>query len=124
MNELNRITPNTMWYTDIEGVTEPPAPPSEDGSQQEEAPASSGEEGGPSGPLAKISAVTEVKYLYLRGCTLIINGSNLLEQDFKEAIKEDNPYFESAEIRVRREQPDGNLTGFEILLKLRNPIRK
>ena len=74
--------------------------------------------------LAKVSAITEVKYLRLRGCTLILNGSNLLEQDFKEAIKEDNPHFESAEIRIRNEQPDGNLTGFEILLKLRNPIRK
>ena len=120
MNELNRITPNTMWYTDIEGVTEPPAPESGDNNAE----GASGDENAQNSYLAKVSAITEVKYLRLRGCTLILNGSNLLEQDFKEAIKEDNPYFESAEIRIRNEQPDGNLTGFEILLKLRNPIRK
>ena len=128
MNELNKITPNTMWYTDIEGLTEPPPQQSEDAAnQQEENRETSGEgmEGNTSNALlTKISAINEVRYLRLRGCTLIIQGSNLQEQDFKEAIKGENSFFESAEIRSRRVQPDGNLTGFEIILKLRNPIRK
>ena len=109
-------------------MTEPPPQQSEDvANRQEENRETSGEgmEGNTSNALlTKISAINEVRYLRLRGCTLIIQGSNLQEQDFKEAIKGENSFFESAEIRSRRVQPDGNLTGFEIILKLRNPIRK
>ena len=127
MNELNRLTPDTMWYTTIEGVTEPPAAPNPDdpASQQQDAPVSESESGenGASGLLGKISGITEVRYLHLRGCTLIIDGNTLQEQGFKESLK-DNPVFESAEIRERREQPNGNLTGFDMIVKLREPIRK
>ena len=127
MNELNKITPNTMWYTEIEGVSEPPPAPSADGenNNEEQQQQSSGEgDSGLYGKLQKVSGVNEIKYLVLRGCTLIINGSNLQEQEFQEAIKGEDSFFESAEIRARNVQPDGNLTGFEIILKLRNPIRK
>ena len=123
MNELNKITPNTMWYTSIEGFTEPPPPPAENGGENSESQMNS-EDSSANSLLTRISAVNEVRYLRLRGCTLILQDSKLQEQDFKEAIKGENSFFESAEIRMRREQPDGNLTGFEIMLKLRNPIRK
>ena len=126
MNELNKITPNTMWYTEIEGMTEPPPQQSEDSpnSENPEGAVSEGENSSGNALLTKISAISEVKYLRLRGCTLILQGSKLQEKDFQDAIKGENSFFESAEIRTRREQPDGNLTGFEIILKLRNPIRK
>lgn len=127
MNELNKITPNIMWYTSIEGVTEPPPPASEDGSQNQEGDMSGSGDGDFSGInplLAKISGITEVKYLRLRGCTLIIGNNNLQELALKEAIKGENSFFESAEIREQTQQPGGNLTGFEIILKLRNPIKK
>jgi hypothetical protein len=80
-------------------------------------------EGGENSLLNRISAINEVRYLHLRGCTLIIDGNTLQEQGLKESLK-DNPVFESAEIRERREQPNGNLTGFDMIIKLREPIRK
>ncbi len=125
MNELNRLTPDTMWYTSIEGITEPPAAPSADNpeSQQDMPSEESSSENGVGGLLGKVSAVTEVRYLRLRGCTLIIDGNTLQEQGLKESLK-DNPIFESAEIRERREQPNGNLTGFDMIIKLRESIRK
>ena len=124
MNELNRLTPDTMWYTTIEGVTEPPvASNPENPDEQQNMQSSEGGEGMAAGLIGKVSGITEVRYLHLRGCTLIIDGNTLQEQGFKESLK-DNPVFESAEIRERREQPNGNLTGFDMIIKLREPIRK
>ena len=127
MNELNKITPNIMWYTSIEGVTEPPPPVSEDGSENQNSgsePTFEGDTNGHSAALVKAASITEVKYLRLRGCTLIIGNNNLQELALKDAIKGENSFFESAEIREQQQQPGGNLTGFEIILKLRNPIKK
>jgi hypothetical protein len=125
MNELNRLTPDTMWYTTIEGLTEPPAAPNPDNpeEQSQQTTESESSEGGENSLLNRISAINEVRYLHLRGCTLIIDGNTLQEQGLKESLK-DNPVFESAEIRERREQPNGNLTGFDMIIKLREPIRK
>ena len=127
MNELNKITPNIMWYTSIEGLADAPATESEGGNNENnggETPME-GEGSVGSARLAKVSAITEVRYLLLRGCTLIIANNNLQELALKDAIKGEDSFFESAEIRKQAQQPDGgNLTEFEILLKLRNPIRK
>jgi Tfp pilus assembly PilM family ATPase len=125
MNELNRLTPDTMWYTTIEGLTEPPAAPNPDNpeEQSQQTTESESSEGGENSLLNRISAINEVRYLHLRGCTLIIDGNTLQEQGLKESLK-DNPVFESAEIRERREQPNGNLTGFDMIIKLREPVRK
>lgn len=132
LNELNKITPNIMWYTSIEGLTEPPPPKSEDGSNSDQ---QQGETGSPdengnisaaSGRLAAVSAITEVRYLRLRGCTLILKGNNLQEMALTERIKGENSFFESAEIREQKQRngESDNLTWFEIILKLRNPVRK
>jgi hypothetical protein len=115
-----------MWYTSIEGLTEPPAaanPDNPDAQQETMGQENAEGENGVGGLIGKVSAVTEVRYLRLRGCTLIIDGNTLQEQGLKESLK-DNPIFESAEIRERREQPNGNLTGFDMIIKLRESIRK
>ncbi|MBO5899233.1 MAG: pilus assembly protein PilM [Lentisphaeria bacterium] len=129
MNELNRLTPDTMWYTMIEGLAEPPPAPNADGSSPDEQNSNSGSGDGESrdsaqAQLTRISAVSEIKYLRLRGCTLILApNATLQEQGFKESLK-DNPIFESADFRDRRVVPGTNLTGFDMIVKLRNPIKK
>ena len=123
MNELNRLTPDTMWYVTVEALNEAPAKPDPNNPDSvNQANGSPDAEGGNNSKLAKVSAMTEIKCLRLRGCTLILSDKGTLqEKEFQESLK-DNPVFESAEIYQRYEKD--NLTYFEIILKLRNPIKK
>ena len=71
--------------------------------------------------------ITEVKQIRLVGYTLIM-GANLLEQEFQKRLK-DSTFFSDADagsvlVKYAPETDTLNLSSFEMLVKLKEPIKK
>mgnify|MGYP005762885569 FL=1 len=130
LTELEQKMPDTMWVASLEGIGD--EVPADDSSS------SSGSGGGmPFGPMGEMGGsdsnlppspadLTEVKQLRLIGYTLIM-GTNLLEEQFLKQLK-DSKFFEDVEggsslVKFTPEK-EYNLSSFEILVKLKEPIRK
>lgn len=149
--ELQSIMPDSMWFTELEGVGDQDAAAQESSSDYDMKVPGSAASTGPtfrfpsaiekentnssastSGTLsirdefirfATVSDLAEVKRLHLRGCTVIFNDRTLQEKEFMDKI-ENSKFFASAEIRERLKPNELNLTGFEIYITLKNPIKK
>ncbi len=135
LTELEQKMPDTMWVASLEGIGD--EVPSDDGSS------SSGGEftgfgGNPFGAMGmgmpgpesnlppSPADITEVKQLRLIGYTLILE-TDLLEEQFLNQLK-GSTFFEDREggSSLVKFTPgkEYNLSSFEILVKLKEPIRK
>ena len=90
-----------------------------------------GEGGMMSGPESNLppspADITEVKQIRLVGYTLIM-GANPLEQEFQKRLK-DSTFFSDADdgsvlVKYAPETDTLNLSSFEMLVKLKEPIKK
>jgi hypothetical protein len=118
--ELQSLMPDTMWLLSFEGVGDP---------------AENTENNDPNAPKAadvqkterqrfeETVAVQEIKRLRIKGCTLVFNDQTLQEKELMDKIA-NSKYFASAEIVERFKPADLNLTGFDMYLTLKTPIKK
>ena len=74
-------------------------------------------------PLQRMSEIKKIGGLRLKGCALSMDGRNLQEKMFMDAVSK-SEYFESVELVTRHTQPDVNLTGFEFVIKLKNQVQR
>ncbi|MDR0932878.1 MAG: pilus assembly protein PilM [Victivallales bacterium] len=129
--ELEQKMPDTMWFASLEGVGDEVA--SEDGQGGGSSGVGNpfGGSGEPAATGATTSAlpinITEVKQLRLTGYTLIM-GENLLEERFLKQLK-GSKFFEDVEggsslVKFTPETDTLNLSSFEILVKLKESIKK
>ena len=132
LTELQSLIPDKMWLTTVEGYDENAAAAASGG---EAAP------GGPFGPFGgppeanadvsdtAIPDLTEVQQLRLVGYTMVIDGNDLLETKFRNKLKT-SKFFSSEEdgsvqLKYVPDKPGlFNLTSFEMLVKLKEPIKK
>ena len=136
LTELEQKMPDTMWVASLEGSGD--VVPADDSSSSSGSGGLGGFGGGmPFGPMGEMGGpdsnlppspadLTEVKQLRLIGYTLIM-GTNLLEEQFLKQLK-DSKFFEDVEggsslVKFTPEK-EYNLSSFEILVKLKEPIRK
>ena len=136
LTELEQKMPDTMWVASLEGIGD--EVPADDSSSSSGSGGLGGFGGGmPFGPMGEMGGpdsnlppspadLTEVKQLRLIGYTLIM-GTNLLEEQFLKQLK-DSKFFEDVEggsslVKFTPEK-EYNLSSFEILVKLKEPIRK
>lgn len=136
LTELEQKMPDTMWVASLEGIGD--EVPADDSSSSSGSGGFGGFGGGmPFGPMGEMGGpdsnlppspadLTEVKQLRLIGYTLIM-GTNLLEEQFLKQLK-DSKFFEDVEggsslVKFIPEK-EYNLSSFEILVKLKEPIRK
>ena len=146
LTELEQRMPDMMWVTTLEGVgDEVPnsdgaagSPDSPFGGSPFGGPAFGGSPFGPGGEGGMMSGpesnlppspadITEVKQIRLVGYTLIM-GANLLEQEFQKRLK-DSTFFSDADdgsvlVKYAPETDTLNLSSFEMLVKLKEPIKK
>ena len=71
----------------------------------------------------EVANLQEIKRLRIKGCTLIYNDRTLQEKELMDKI-EKSKHFASAEIIERLKPNDLNLTGFDMYLTLKTPIKK
>ena len=71
----------------------------------------------------KSAEIQEIKRLRITGCTLVYKGNKLQEKELMDKVAQ-SKFFASAEIKDRQQPADLNLTGFEIYLSLKEPIKK
>ena len=132
--ELQRIIPDQMWLVSIEPYdTNPPQPKSGTAVKSAEEAEYGGEE---QNTAAVVDNSTkdqrEVKYLLLKGYTISVKntlepvkGSPVHEnylRKFRESLKNSAVFKE--ESRLDKNTESGNLTSFEIVLELKETIRK
>ena len=118
--ELQSLMPDTMWLLSFEGVGDS---------------AENTENNDPNAPKAaavqkterqrfeETVAVQEIKRLRIKGCTLVFNDQTLQEKELMDKIA-NSKHFASAEIVERFKPVDLNLTGFDMYLTLKTPIKK
>ena len=117
--ELQSLMPDTMWLLSFEGIGDQPE--GGDGQQQ---PAGDGKTQQTERQRFDASAdVQEIKRLRIKGCTLVYNDRTLQEKELMDKI-EKSKHFASAEIVERLKPNDLNLTGFDMYLTLKTPIKK
>ena len=113
--------PDTMWLLTLEGVGDP-AGEGRGGPDGGSAPRDSG------GPtefqrFAAAADLTEIKRLHVKGCTLILKDRTLQEEELRSRVAK-SKYFASAEISSLQQPNEVNLTGFDMYLVLKKPIKK
>ncbi|MFA7231159.1 MAG: pilus assembly protein PilM [Victivallaceae bacterium] len=118
--EIQRIMPDKMWFTLVEGVGPTNAPAARSMGMF------GGAEGG-RGP-ATPDAPVEIKQLKIYGHSLVLKKNVLLEEALKKNLK-DSKFFEEGEDAIVFENYVGdkgknNITSFKLLLKLKEPIKK
>ena len=119
--ELQSLMPDTMWLLSFEGVGDA----AENSEENKENPAvKNGEAQKTERQRFEASAgVQEIKRLRIKGCTLVFNDQTLQEKELMDKIA-NSKYFASAEIVERLKPNDLNLTGFDMYLTLKTPIKK
>ena len=121
--ELQSMMPDTMWLVSFEGVGDPaentgdPQNPSANRQNQQ---GSSIEE---RQRFLAAAELQEIKRLRIKGCTLVFNDRSLQEKELMDKIAA-SKHFASAEIVERLKPNDLNLTGFDMYLTLKTPIKK
>ena len=120
--ELQSMMPDTMWLLSLEGVGDPQNSGREN---PEGGPRSAESDANASDQQRFIAAadLTEIKRLHVRGCTLVIKDRTLQEEELRSKIAK-SKYFASAEISSLRQPAEVNLTGFDMFLVLKTPIKK
>ena len=132
LNELQRITPNGVWYVVIEGLGDEAAAP-------ENNPDDSGDTRsvalrsnpylvenfpitGVSGTAPMRGDLREVKRIRLVGYTVALRNHRLLQAELVGKLA-DSKFF-APEWKMGDNRTSGNLTCFEIFLQLKEPIKK
>lgn len=118
--ELRRLMPDTMWLMSFEGVGEPQQ---EQPNPEQRGSADSGNTDGARKRFDEVANLQEIKRLRIKGCTLIYNDRTLQEKEFMDKIAQ-SQIFESAEIVERLKPNELNLTGFDMFITLKQPIKK
>lgn len=140
LNELQKLTPDNMWFTRINGLSNyndgqaaessrtaasrnnPGMPPDDSGMG---APM---DESGMSEAAPQAAAGNEVTWLRLQGHSLVYDAKAVkgTEDIFTERVKE-SPFFDPENIKTVRlnfkANSNNNLTSFVIYVKLKNPIK-
>jgi type IV pilus assembly protein PilM len=120
--ELQSMMPDTMWLLTLEGVGDPQEP----GRDNPEGGAPVGADPGSMTEQQRFIAaadLTEIKRLHVRGCTLVLKNRTLQEEELRAKIAK-SKYFSSAEISSLQQPNEVNLTGFDMYLVLKTPIKK
>ena len=118
--ELQSLMPDTMWLLSFEGVGDQP----EGGGDGQQQAAQGGKTQLTERQRFDASAdIQEIKRLHIKGCTLVYNDRTLQEKELMDKI-EKSKHFASAEIVERLKPNDLNLTGFDMYLTLKTPIKK
>ena len=119
IDELRSMMPDTMWLLTVEGLGDAP----EGGDNPENAAAQKNAAISERDRFIKSAEIQEIKRLRITGCTLVYKGNKLQEKELMDKVAQ-SKFFASAEIKDRQQPADLNLTGFEIYLSLKEPIKK
>ena len=119
--ELQSLMPDTMWLFSFEGLGDP----GENADNNNPAAARGAEKVQKTERqrFEETTAVQEIKRLRIKGCTLVFNDQTLQEKELMDKIA-NSKHFASAEIVERLKPNDLNLTGFDMYLTLKTPIKK
>ena len=120
--ELQSLMPDTMWLLSVEGVGDP-VENSGDGDPNAPKAAGAVQQKTERQRFEETAAIQEIKRLRIRGCTLVYNDQTLQEKELMDKIA-NSKHFTSPEIVERLKPSDLNLTGFDIYLTLKTPIKK
>ena len=118
--ELQSMMPDTMWLLTLEGVGDQPE------QNRDNPEGGSGNQVSGTAEFQRFAAsadLTEIKRLHIRGCTLVLKDRTLQEEELRSKIAK-SKYFASAEISSLRQPNEVNLTGFDMFLVLKTPIKK
>jgi type IV pilus assembly protein PilM len=118
--ELQSLMPDTMWLLSFEGVGDPAENTENNDPNASQTTAVQKTE---RQRFEETVAVQEIKRLRIKGCTLVFNDQTLQEKELMDKIA-NSKYFASAEIVERFKPADLNLTGFDMYLTLKTPIKK
>ena len=114
------MMPDTMWLLSVEGVGDAP----EGGDNPENAPARNKDAAGTERErFLAVANIQEIKRLRIKGCTLVYKDNNLQEKELMDKVA-NSKNFSAAEIKDRQQPVGLNLTGFEMYLSLKEPIKK
>ena len=118
--ELQSLMPDTMWLLSFEGVGDP-VENTDNGDSN--APNTGAVQKTERQRFEETVAIQEIKRLRIKGCTLVFNDQTLQEKELMDKIA-NSKHFASAEIVERLKPNDLNLTGFDMYLTLKTPIKK
>ena len=118
--ELQSLMPDTMWLLSFEGVGDPVENTE---NNDPNAPKTAEVQKTERQRFEETVAVQEIKRLRIKGCTLVFNDQTLQEKELMDKIA-NSKHFASAEIVERLKPNDLNLTGFDMYLTLKTPIKK
>ena len=112
MNDIEKLTPDMMWITSIEGV---------DSRNESDTKKSVGNM-----TLANIAAQNEIDTLVISGYTLIYKKDSYVYSNFHKNLEESGLFAEVKDIRTfdSSELGGGNMTEFVCAVRLKEPIRK
>ena len=118
--ELQTLMPDTMWLLTFEGVGDPLPPeeanrPAENTQKEEEKDLNR---------FVAAADLQEIKRIHITGCTLVYGDDRTLQEKMFMDKIEKSRHFASAEIVKRLKPGELNLTGFDIYLTLKEPIKK
>ena len=120
--ELQSLMPDTMWLLTFEGVGD--LPQDQQRSEEQKAAMSGDNTQNPEkSKFYKNAEIKEIKHLRIEGCTLVFNDRTLQEKELQDKISK-SQYFSEAKIERRHKHSELNLTGFEMYITLKNPIKK
>jgi Tfp pilus assembly protein PilN len=119
IDELRSMMPDTMWLLTVEGLGDAP----EGGDNPENAAGQKNAAISERDRFIKAAEIQEIKRLRITGCTLVYKGNKLQEKELMDKVAQ-SKFFAAAEIKDRQQPADLNLTGFEIYLSLKEPIKK
>lgn len=134
LTELQRITPNGVWYVVIEGLGDEAAPQENDrtGGDGEDMRSTAVRSNpylvenfpitGVSGKAPERGDLREVKRIRLVGYTVALRNHRLLQAELVGKLA-DSKFF-APEWKMGDNRTSGNLTSFEIFLQLKEPIKK
>ena len=118
IDELRSMMPDTMWLLTVEGQGDAP--------EGGENPANGGAKNAAASErdrFLKAAELQEIKRLRITGCTLVYNDNKLQEKELMDKVAQ-SKFFASADIKERQQPSELNLTGFEMYLSLKEPIKK
>ena len=119
IDELRSMMPDTMWLLTVEGLGDAP----EGGENQENAASKKEAAVAERDRFIKVAELQEIKRLRITGCTLIYNDNKLQEKELMDKVAQ-SKFFSAADIKERQQPAELNLTGFEMYLTLKEPIKK
>ncbi len=133
LDELEKLLPDTMWLTVVEGIGDQTSEQSSNDNQQDDDDDTPFRSRRAKAKTPEVSGrvyhdVTEVKQLRLVGYTLVLQDRDLLENELSNRIKS-SKFFSNADDgsvvkKYERNTDMLNMTSFEMLVSLKEPIKK